>query len=128
MSENRKILMILVLSFLIFSNCEKENEDFRDNYVGQYQVVEILQSYGFPQCGAPYYSVKDTIITVNYGTTDSTLILLGREVWLDSNGYYYAYHYGLRIWHDSIHSSYMNGGLGCGCYENYKGYRISNKP
>jgi len=128
MTEHKKILIILVLFCLIFSSCDKESYDFRDEYVGQYQVVERLQSYGFPQCGAPFQSVKDTIITVDYGTTDSTLIVLGREVWLDSTGCYYAYHYGLCIRNDSLWSSYMAGGLGCGVYENYEGYRISDKP
>lgn len=127
MPENRKILMILVFSCLIFSSCDKESYDLRDKYVGKYQTKAQFRSYGFPECGYVNYS-KDTIISVNYGTTDSTLIVLGREVWLDSTGCYYAYHYGLCIWHDSIHSSYMNGGLGCGIYENYEGYRISEKP
>jgi hypothetical protein len=54
--------------------------------------------------------------------------VLGREVYLDSTGHYYAYHYSLRLWNDSISSTFMNGGLGCGQYEIYKGYRISTTP
>jgi hypothetical protein len=127
MRKKVKILIILVPFGLIFSLCQKERVDFRDKYIGKYQTTAQFRSYGFPQCGYINYT-KDTVISVSYGTTDSTLIVLGREVWLDSNGYYYAYHYGLHIWHDSIDSHYMNGGLGCGCFETYEGYRISDKP
>ncbi len=56
------------------------------------------------------------------------IIVLGREVCLDSTGWFNAYHYGLHLWNDSIWSYFMNGGLGCGRYEIYYGYRISEKP
>jgi|ADurb_Cas_01_Slu_FD_contig_21_698790_length_560_multi_2_in_0_out_0_1 hypothetical protein len=131
----RKILLALALGALglLAISCHKDNDidepekpaDFRDIYIGKYQVKETINCYG--PCGT-CYSLRDTVISVNYGLTDSTLSVLGRDVYLDSNGFYSAYHYGLRFWDDSISSNFMNGGLGCGRYESYKGYRFSNVP
>ncbi|PKP31747.1 MAG: hypothetical protein CVT99_08325 [Bacteroidetes bacterium HGW-Bacteroidetes-16] len=59
------------------------------------------------------------MIIVNYGQNDATLNVLGREVLLDSLGKHYTYHYGLRLWNDSITSHNRNGGLGCGQNEDY---------
>lgn len=123
-----RICVIVWLTLLVFASCDSwdvEPEDFRDQYVGSYQVHETISSYGFPECGEPYCRERDTVIQVSYGESDTTLFVLGREVWLDSTGSYYAYHYGLRLWNDSIRSTFMNGGLGCGQYEVYEGVRIS---
>ena len=131
----RKVLLIIGLYTLaIFTiSCHKDNDndepvkpaDFRDIYIGKYQVKETINCYG--PCGT-CSSVRDTVISVNYGLTDSTLSVLGRDVFLDSTGFYGAYHYGLRLWDDSISSNFMNGGLGCGQYIWHKGYRFSNIP
>jgi len=121
---NRIILVSLILSLGLLLSCKKENDkanDFRDKYVGRYQVVEKRDSYGAIN---NIHTVRDTIIEVNLGFSDSTLLVLGREVKLDSSGYYSAYHYGLRLWNDSILSTYMNGGLGGGVYEKYTGYKL----
>lgn len=98
-------------------------EDTRLKFVGQYKVVEKIYSYGDPKCGS-YSSTRDTIISVKTGATDSTIAVLGRDVYLDSNNEYYAYHYGLQFRNDSIFSTYMNGGLGCGQYEVYTGVKL----
>lgn len=127
------LFMVLVTLGIVAISCHKENDidgpdkpaDFRDVYIGKYQVKETINCYG--PCFT-CYSVRDTIISVNYGLTDSTLSVLGRDVYLDSTGFYSAYHYGLKFWDDSISSNFMNGGLGCGQYELYKGGRISNVP
>ncbi len=126
---SRLTVFIMFFGLLLFS-CEDDNKltDFRDKYIGKYQVHERIVSYGGPECGEPYNYEKDTIISVTYGTTDTTLIVLGREVWLDSNGEYDDYHYGLRLWNDSLYSCFMNGGLACGQNEIHTGYRISNEP
>jgi len=126
-----KVIAFLLLSgaFLLVS-CQTETanpSDPRDIYLGEYQTVENISSYGFPECGEPYEYEKDTIIIVTKGQTDSTLLVLGREVYIDSTGRFGAYHYSLRLWNDSIYSYFMNGGLGCGQYEVYRGYRISHK-
>lgn len=116
-----------VISMVVLTACTKDSDpvDFRDQYIGKYSVTEYINCYGNCwECS----SQKDTVITVSYGLTDSTLHVLGRNVYLDSTGSYYAYHYGLRIWNDSISSNYMNGGLGCGQYEVYIGVRISKEP
>lgn len=128
--KTKFMLAGFLFSFVVFSSCEKEEkpDDLRAKYVGKYQVHEKISSYGFPECGEPFSREKDTIISVIYGNTDSTLIVLDREVYLDSAGYYYDYHYGLRLWNDSIYSHFMNGGLGCGKNEVYEGYKISDKP
>jgi hypothetical protein len=116
---------------LLFNSCEKyENNptEFREGYIGQYQVHETISSYTFPGCGEPYSLEKDTVISASYGDTDTTLNILGRDVFLDLTGRYNDYHYGLIIWSGSISSYFLNGVLGCGQSENYKGYRISNNP
>ncbi|MBA7544930.1 hypothetical protein ES705_37291 [subsurface metagenome] len=131
MKTNQLIIGILAIGSLYFMSCGKSDSkpsDFRDKYIGKYQVHEWISSYGFPDCGEPYSRERDTIIRVIYGETDSTLIVLGRVVWLDSSGYFSDYHYGLRLWNDSIWSYYMNGGLGCGQIEIYEGYKISDIP
>jgi hypothetical protein len=123
-----RISLIVVLAFAVFSACKKDcntPSDFRDVWRGQYQCVETVNCYG------PCFtcsSTRDTIISVDFGTTDSTLSVLGREVWLDSGGSYYAYHYGLNFRNDSIFSNYMSGGLGCGSYISHVGVKISDTP
>ena len=128
MEQKRRLFLTIILMGFIFYGCDKkENElpDFRDEYIGKYQVTENINCYG------PCFSCsseKDTVIIVNYGLTDSTISVLGRDVFIDTTGWYSAYHYGLRLWNDSILSTFMNGGLGCGQYESYVGYKISDKP
>lgn len=123
-----RILLITLLTVALLAACKKECDtpsDFRDEWRGKYQCVETVNCYG------PCFtcsSSRDTIISVDYGTSDSTLLVLGREVWLDSGGSYSAYHYGLNFRNDSIFSNYMNGGLGCGQYESYVGVKISDTP
>lgn len=115
----------------IITSCKKDNSsslDFRNKFIGQYQCVEKINSYGASQCGTSYSFEKDTVISVSYGATDSTLNVLGRDVYLSSEGYFNDYHYGLRLWNDSISSYYMNGGIGCGQNETYIGYKISSQP
>jgi hypothetical protein len=85
-------------------------------------------NYGLAICGESFRREKDTIISVTYGTTDSTLNVPGSDVYLDSDGYYRANHYRLRLWNDSIFSHFMNGSIGCGIVEVYDGYRISRNP
>jgi len=125
----RIIISILIFGIFLLMSCKKDDHkspDPRDKYIGKYQVHEWISSYGSPECGEPYSRENDTIIKINYGKTDSTLMVLGREVYLDSVGCFSTYHYGLRLWNDSIYSFFMNGGLGCGQYEVYEGYKISD--
>lgn len=120
----------LVIGFfcfgLIMNSCDRDKPNsLRDKYLGKYQVKETIYCYGpCDTCS----SEKDTVITISCGLTDSTLHVLGKEVFVDSTGTYYSYHYGLRFWGDSISSTFMNGGLGCGQYETYIGCKISNNP
>ncbi len=124
-------ILILITVLLVIDSCKKSNikpGDFRNKYIGKYEVVEHVNSYGSLDCGKPYSSERDTIISVNYGATDTTLSVLGMDVKLDSLGSYYAYHYSLRLWNDSIKSYSMNGGLGCGQIVTYLGRRVSEEP
>lgn len=118
---------IIYFGIMIFISCDKDDtkpSDFRDKYIGMYQVKEEINCYGSCQSCS---SQRDTVIKVNYGLTDSTLNVLGRDVYLNSTGSYHNYHYTLRFWNDSISSIFRNGGLGCGQYETHKGLKISNK-
>jgi hypothetical protein len=65
---------------------------------------------------------------VIYLDTHITLKVLGRDVYLDSAGWFNDYHYELRLWNGSIYSQFMNEGLGCDQTEIYEGYRISGEP
>jgi hypothetical protein len=123
-----KIIPVIFLAFFFLTACDKEDNtpsDLRDEFRGQYQCRETVSCYG--SCGT-CSTVRDTIISIDYGNSDSTITVLGREVWLDSAGSYSAYHYGLYFRNDSIFSNYMNGGLGCGQYESYVGVKISDTP
>ena len=116
-----QITFLVILTILV--SCEKDQDDFRDQYVGRYQVKETISSYGIYDYN-PYSRTRDTVIRVDYGNTDTTLLLLGREIWLNDEGYFNDYHYGCRLWNDSLSSYYMNGGLGGGQYESYVGFRV----
>jgi hypothetical protein len=128
MSLSLRIVCCCIIGCLLTTSCNKdelEPKDFRDRYVGQYKVVETNNCYGaLPPCS----STKDTVISVNYGLTDSTISVLGRDIFLDSAEGYQAYHYGLRFWNDSIRSYFSNGGLGGGINEIHEGYKISDTP
>jgi len=129
MTKARKSGIGFILATIILFSCDDEPsgpKDFRDQYVGKYQVHESISSYGWPDMNGESYSrERDTVILVDYGNSDTTLIVLGREVWLDTTGSYYDYHYSLRMRDDSLWSFFMNGGLGGGQYEIYEGVRIS---
>jgi hypothetical protein len=126
--KTTSLLLITIVLFIFSCKTETTNpSDPRDIYLGEYQTTENISSYGSLECGDPYEYERDTIIVVTKGQTDSTLLVLGREVYLDSTGRTGAYHYSLRLWNDSIYSFFMNGGLGCGQYEVYRGYKISQK-
>lgn len=68
------------------------------------------------------------MISVRYGATDSTIDVLGRDINMRSGSVFSDYHYSLEISNDSIHSTYMHGGLGCGQYEIYEGVKVSEEP
>jgi len=119
---------MLLVWLVLWAGCSKDRlikNDFRNKYVGKYQVVKNIDSYG--PCW-DLHTKMDTVISVKYGDSDSTLFVLGREVNLNNNGFYGEYHYSLRIWNDSIRSYFMDGGLGCGNYIIHEGYRIDKKP
>jgi hypothetical protein len=119
------VLFLITITIASYFSCKKEPVDFRDQFIGKYQVKEQINCYG--SC-ATCASEKDTLISVRYGMSDSSLSVLGRDIKLDINNFYYAYHYGLWLGNDSIYSKFMYGGLGCGQYEIYEGVRVSKKP
>jgi hypothetical protein len=124
-------VLILITGLLFIDSCKKSDikpGDFRNKYIGKYEVVEHVGSYGSIECGEPYSRERDTVIIVNYGETDTTINVFGRDVKLDSSGIFYDYHYSLRLWNDSIKSYLMNGGLGCGQIVTYLGRRVSEEP
>jgi hypothetical protein len=123
----RSFLLVSALLIFIFTSCEKAfwKKDYRDKFVGKYQVTEEKRSYG--PCGFENY-LRDTLIIVDYGNSDSLLVVLGRDVYPDKNGYYRTYDHEVRFRNDSILSRYKFGGLGCGYYITHEGKRISSKP
>jgi hypothetical protein len=126
MKTRNLLYYTLIVAFALIS-CEKAfwKKDYRDKFVGKYQVVEEKRSYG--PCGFENY-LKDTLIVVDYGHSDSLLIVLGREVYPDKNGYFRTYDHEVIFQNDSIFSRNKFGGLGCGYYITHQGKRISSKP
>lgn len=121
--------ILLLISGLIFLSCNKEDDkknDFRNKYIGKYAVHEEVSNF-LGDSGSSSHEI-DEIISVNYGETDSTLNVLDRDVYLDSNGEFHAYKFSLRIWNDSITSYYRWGGLGGGGSSETTGYKISSIP
>ena len=125
-------LSFLLLVCLAGIACKKDEKkpdephyDFRDVFVGKYHITGTISCYG--PCSTCFTNV-DSVISVFYGSSDSTMYVFGRNVQLDADGYFNDYHYGLRLWNDSISSYYANGGLGCGQNEVFLGNKISNTP
>lgn len=119
------VVFLVLIMVSCKKDCDNKSPDFRDEFIGKYSCRYTVSCYG--PCFT-CYSVTDTVISVQYGNSDTTIFVLGREVWLDSTGSYYAYHYGLNFRNDSIFSTFMNGGLGCGQYQSYVGVKISDTP
>jgi len=122
---------LLYLTFLIsicaISACKKEDgkPDFRDSYIGKYELKEYISCYG---SAGSCYSEKDVILSLDYGASDSSLSFVGKDnILLDSDGRFFSYHYAFRIWGDSLYS-YESGPLGGGKNIEYYGAKISNIP
>lgn len=120
------LLTGIALSIITWA-CSKDQTapvDFRDPYIGQYQVKENIFPYGSCHPNDPVPTKKDTVIEIGYGETDTTLSVLGRDIWLDSMNLHHRYHYSLYLTPDSIYSTFLNGGLGCGFTEKHYGRKI----
>jgi hypothetical protein len=126
-STGRGIYLILILNclFLFLNSCEKDKPDSRDKYIGDYAVLQSVNCYG--PCGNCSYQ-RDTVIRVGYGKTDTTLNVLGRDIYLEADGVCAGYHLSIKILDGYLSASFMNGGLGCGTYENYEGNKIIADP
>jgi hypothetical protein len=125
-----KIGFAIAILILLFVGCAREPfpqaiSDDRDAYVGKYQVHQTNNCYG--PCDT-CHSEQNLILVVDYGHSDSTLLFENREIPISAIESYYAYHYSLSIGHDSLHSSNMSGGLGCGIYIVQEGVRIDKNP
>ena len=122
-------MLVLTLLLVLVSSCDNFSSfsDPRDKYVGKYKVVETFSYYGY-NAPSPSVTIRDTIISVHYGSKKESIAVLGFDIELDKNGYYYIGHFSVRIRNDSIFTSRRNGGLGAGRYEMYKGKRVSRKP
>lgn len=121
-------LVSLILFILSLSACKKDSElsDYRFDYVGKYQTLCRVSSYGIYPAS---YSETDTVLSVDYGSEDSTIIVLGNQIKANINGVsYYFYHGSITINNDTLKAFYMSGGLGGGQNISYEGYRISYMP
>jgi hypothetical protein len=123
------IFFICLIHFFL-CGCQHDSalikpRDARDAYVGKYAVHQTNNCYG--PCDT-CHSEQDLILVVDYGHSDSTLLFENREIPISAIESYYAYHYSLSIGHDSLHSSNMSGGLGCGIYIVQEGVRIDKNP
>ncbi len=121
------ILVFLSIAATLVACKEEDNtpSDFRAEYVGKYNCNVNINCYGaLGTCSYNY----DTLLSVYYGNSDTTMLFIGREICLDSTDSYYDYHYGLYFRNDNVFSTFMNGGLGGGQYEYIKGMKISDTP
>lgn len=125
-------LTYLLLLSILFVCCQKDHSppqppvevDYRDAFVGKYQVQVHTQCYGNPQtCNCNF--ITDTTFCVNY-SLDSTISFLGKDHTLHADGTIDATGYiNAKIVGDSIFFYWSNGALGCQVSKIYKGKKIS---
>ena len=118
------ILIVLISAGLLSTSCYKikiNPNDYRNNLVGKYQATGTIDCYG--PCG-DCHKEWDSVITINYGSTDSTLYIWGEDIYFSEKET--SYGFGLRLWNDSIFYSMKNGGLGCGQFEYFTGSKIAD--
>jgi hypothetical protein len=126
------IFLNLTVVFFMLNGCASDKDDFtdfRNKYIGKYQVKEMQKNYREPDDDV-YSFLRDTIISVNYGNSDSTVEVIGRDVKLNSKGYYSSSYFAMRIWNDSIYCFTIpfEGEDEDGRCEIYSGHRISKIP
>ena len=119
----RRAVLLLMVSTLA-AGCRYDDE-LSVKYIGKYRCIHTSSCYGL---AGNCYSQTEEIVTVAQGKTDSTYAVFGGDFVIDQDGCCYGYHFGFCLTGDSLHASFMNGGLGGGVYENYEGVKISNKP
>lgn len=129
MRSSYRYTIIYFAIVILFFSCNKNDEnptDSRDKYIGQYAVWHIINKNGpIEKCGENYYLKNDTIINVSYGETDTTLNILGRDVYLDSLGWFNTEYFNLKLWDKDI-SIYIENktSIWCTTYQEYQGHRI----
>lgn len=116
-----RIAWLVPAAILVCISCRKEKSstDFRDAYTGTYKVLLSVNCYGCSTCAYQ----KDTTLQVKKGSSDSSILVLGREIILDAEGRYTESRFGVHLWNDSLYISYLNGTLGCGQREVYQGLK-----
>jgi hypothetical protein len=116
---------ITFLLVLVLLSCRKEPTETSFDYIGKYRCRHTHTCYG--ALGSCYS--EDTVeISVRKGATDSTYSVFGGDYYIQSDGCCYGYHFGFCFIGDSLHASFMNGGLGGGFYDVYDGRKVSNIP
>jgi hypothetical protein len=91
-------------------------------YVGKYEGRYTSNCYG--ALGWCHYET-DTILSVREGKTAGTYSVLGIEIRPDESGCWYGYHSSICMANDSLFTNSMNGGLGGGLRQSFKGWILS---
>jgi len=93
--------------------------DYRTKFVGLYHVKGTISCYGpCSEC----FREWDTVLFVDYGSTDSTLYVLGEDMTFNHTKDHHTY--GLHLWQDSLFFEQTIGGIGCGTNEWYSGIKV----
>jgi hypothetical protein len=123
MKKNLPAIAFLLL--IVLFSCRKEPSETTFDYIGKYRCRHTHTCYGaLGNCFS-----EDTVdISVRKGATDSTYSLFNGDYYIAADGCCSGYHFTFCFFGDSLHASFMNGGLGGGAYDVYDGVKISNIP
>lgn len=136
-----KKLVTIITLLITFMSCKKDGISgsesgstipipiWPDQCIGNYSGTWTSQSYGPPPAPGPLYS-QDTTIVIGVGPSDSTLTTTLSNC-LVIHYHSSSYQNGIGIYHgkiifknDSMYYNCMNGGLGSGNKETFKGKKL----
>lgn len=126
-----KYLKILTISSVLITfnhSCRKDTLPHYESskFVGKY-LVTITANKSGQYCQTPAnLPTRTEIIIVDYGNTDSTINVFGKETYLNMEGN--DPKSTLKIWDDTFSFGYSDGPLGCKIYYTYKGERFDTSP
>lgn len=133
------LMFFTLLATMLFS-CKKQSEktkeetskkpkDLRVDFIGKYQVKQT-KVYGGMYYNGIFTYVKDTVISVNLGTTSDTYSILGQDKQVGNHvGNCSSYsHNDLYLQGDSIYYYVTCEGLGGYTKHTLEGHKISTQP
>lgn len=135
----KKNVIIIFMLFVTFMSCKKDTivtepvintsnttPNWNAQYVGNYKGTWTSQSYSGGTYGS--FDSKDTTIIIGSGSADSSLTTSLNNcsiIYYDSSvNSFSIYHGRIDFRNDSMFYNCMNGGLGAGVNETFKGKKL----